>query len=125
MGSFVELNDTLRITAEQGFPADILDVNKHQLNRIKLEVVQGKVFEFHNKKGARLYHPAPNRCFLVQNIQDKWLYWGKIIILEQTIQGDSRENQTTSGKYQITEIYEPEYQKIVTSHESPQGLNYF
>lgn len=125
MGSFIELNDTLRITTEQGFPEDILNIRKHSNNPIKIEELKNKIFEFYSKPKARIYHPAPTRCFLVQDIGGKWLYWGKIIILEQTIKGDSRENQTTFGKYKITEIYEPEYQKQITRHESPPGMSYF
>ncbi|MFH1188976.1 MAG: hypothetical protein V1652_04000 [bacterium] len=68
---------------------------------------------------------SPTRCFLVQNINGKWLYWGKVLIIEQTIQGNSKETHTTSGKYKIIEIYDPEYQVQITKHESPDGLSYF
>jgi len=53
------------------------------------------------------------------------LYWGKIIMIEQTIQGETRDKQTTSGKYKIIEIYDPEYQKQITQHETDKGLSYF
>ena len=125
MGSFIEFNDALQITTEQGFPADVLDLEKHRKKPITLEELKGRVFEFHDKPKARLYHPAPCRCFLVHNIDGKWVYWGKIIMLEQTIKGESKETQTTSGKYRIIEIYEPEYQEIMTKHESPKGKSYF
>jgi hypothetical protein len=125
MGSLIEINDTLQITNEQGFPAGILDLKKHIKNPIKIEEVKDKIFEFHDKSKARIYHSPPTRCFLVHNINDKWLYWGKILIIEQTIKGDSKENQTTSGKYKIIEIYEPKYQKDFTKRESPKGLSYF
>ena len=125
MGSFIELNDTLQITTEQGFPTDMLDLGKHREKPIKAEVLEGRTFEFHDKPGARVYHPGPNRCFLVHNIDGKWLYWGKIIIIEQTMSGEKREGQTTSGKYKIIEIYDPEYQEQITRHESPAGLSYF
>ena len=111
MGSYVELNDTLQITTEQGFPSKELDLEKHKRNPIKLEDVKDKIFEFHDKSGARVFHPAPNRCFLVHNIDGKWLYWGKIIMLEQTIKGEKKESQKTSGKYKIIQIYDPEYQE--------------
>ena len=125
MGSFIELNDTLQITTGQGFPAHILDLKKHQKKPIKLEEVADKTFEFHNKSGARIFHPAPNRCFLVHNIDNKWLYWGKIEILEQTIKGETRESQATSGKYRIIQIYEPKYQRQITINESQKGKSYF
>lgn len=85
----------------------------------------GRVFEFHRKSGARIYHPAPNRCFLVHNIDGKWLYWGKIIVVKQTIAGRLKEDQTTSGEYETIEIYDPEYQRLKTLRESPNGLSYF
>jgi hypothetical protein len=124
MGSHIELNDTLQITTEQGFPADILNLERHKKKPIALNDVKGKVFDFNNKPGARIYHPSPCRCFLVHNINGKWLYWGKIVLMEQTIKGESEKTQTTSGKYKIIEIYDPDYQKQITRHESPEGLSY-
>lgn len=125
MGSFLEFNDTLQITAAQGFPAEILDWARHKERPIQMADVADRVFEFYNKSGARVFHPAPCRCFLVQNIGGKWLYWGKIIMLEQTISGETKEAQTTSGKYKIIEIYDPVYQEQITRRESPAGLSYF
>ena len=128
MGSFVELNDTLQITAEQGFPVAELDLQKHRKKPYKAGDFKDRIFEFHGKQGARIYHPAPNRCFLVHNIGGKWLYWGKIEMLEQTIQSEVKSGmlqQTTSGKYRIIEIYPPKYQEEITLHESPQGKSFF
>jgi len=125
MGSYIELNDTLQITTEQGFPDTLLSLEKHKQSPIKLESLVDKVFEFKNKPGARIFHLAPTRCFLVHNIDGKWLYWGKIIMLSQTIKGISTDTQVTSGKYKIIEIYNPEYQEQITRHETPTGLNYF
>lgn len=39
MGSYVEMNDTLQITAEQGFPS-ALDLETHLKQPIKLSAVQ-------------------------------------------------------------------------------------
>ena len=125
MGSFIELNDTIQITEDQGFPADILDIQKHRDTPIIFDDIKDKIFEFTNKPKARIYHPAPNRCFLVQNIDGKWLYWGKVIMFEQTIKGDTIDNQTTSGKFKITQLYDPEYQAQITKNESPNGKSYF
>ena len=124
MGSYVEFNDTLQITSEQGFPSE-LSLEKHIVKPLTAKDFEGRIFEFYDKNGARLYHPAPNRCFLVHNINGKWLYWGKIIVIEQTIKGESKEKQATSGKYKIIEIYNPEYQEQVTRNECPKGLSYF
>jgi hypothetical protein len=125
MGSIIELNDTLQITTDQGFPETTLNLEKHQLSRIKLKDLSDKIFEFKNKPDARIFHLPPTRCFLVHNINGKWLYWGKILILEQTINADNKNNKKTSGKYKIIEIYDPEYQKQTTIHESPEGKSYF
>ena len=125
MGSFIEMNDTLQITTEQGFPENILNLEKHRKKPIKIEQLKSRIFKFTNKPNARHYHTPPVRCFLVHNINGKWLYWGKVLVFEQTISGKSEESQTTSGKYEIIEIYEPEYQEIITRHECPDGLSYF
>ena len=125
MGSYLEINDTLRIAAEQGFPAKILDLEKHRTNPIKLVDVADKIFEFKNKNGARLYHQPPTRCFLVQNIDGKWLYWGHILMLEQTIKSNADGTATTSGKYKIIKIYNSTYQAEITKHESPVGDSLF
>lgn len=125
MGSYIEFNDTLQITYAQGFPTKLLNLSKHKKNPIKLKDVQGKIFAFHDKLGARIYHLPPTRCFLVQNIGGKWLYWGKIIMLEQTIREDGKGKCGTSGKYKIIQVYNPDYQKQMTLNESPKGASYF
>ena len=122
MGSLIELNDTLQITTKQGFPADLLNLEKRQNQPLKFTLVKDNIFSFHDKQGARVYHTPPTRCFLVHNISGRWLYWGKILIVEQTIQGE--ENQITSGKFKIIELYDPEYQQQITKHESPDGKSY-
>jgi hypothetical protein len=125
MQSLVELNDTLQITAEQGFPADELELRKHREKPLKAEDFAGRIFKFKDKPGARIYHPAPIRVFLVHNLNGRWLYWGKIHILEQTITADIEDNKKTSGKFKITEVYDPDYQEHVTRHEAPKGLSFF
>lgn len=125
MGSFKEINDTLQITTEQGFPADILSLEKHQVSPIPLSVVEGKVFEFKNKPEARIYHSPPIRNFLVHNIDGKWLYWGHALIIEQTIHGEDPEKQMTSGKFKIINLYDPEYQRLITRNETPEGKSIF
>lgn len=124
MGSYIELNDTLQITTQQGFPDDLLSLARQQQGKINVDAIKGKVFAFKNKPGARLYHTSPTRCFLVHNINGKWLYWGKILVIEQTI-AQTKKGPVTSGKYQITQVYDPEYQKQITRHESKSGESYF
>ena len=121
MGSFIELNDTLRITTEQGFPKELI-LEKHLKKSFTSKDFEGRIFEFHDKPGIRLYHPAPNRCFLVHDINGKWLYWGKVLMLEQTIHAETK---TTSGKFKIIKIYDPAYQKQITINETEPGKSYF
>jgi len=108
MGSFIETNDTLQLTLEQGFPKE-LDYSKHVLTPLKAENFEGKIFAFTNKPKVRIYHMPPVRNFLVQNINGKWLYWGLIHIIEIT---HDTVNQTTSGKFKILYINTPEEMKI-------------
>ncbi len=121
MGSYIEFNDTLQITTEQGFPKE-LDLKKHQKTPFVEKDFHNRVFEFKNKPDMRLYHPAPIRVFLVHNINGKWLYWGHAHILEQTIHASTK---TTSGKFRIVKIYDPNYQTIVTKNEADKEKCYF
>ena len=107
MGSFIETNDTLQITTEQGFPSE-LNYKKHQEKPLTAEDFSNKVFEFRNKENIRIYHRPPVRNFLAHNINGKWLYWGLINVLD--IFHDYEKN-TTSGKFKIIYIYTPEEMK--------------
>ena len=117
MGSFIELNDTLQLTSEQGFPSE-LELQKHLKKPFTAHDFTGRVFEFYGKPNMRIFHPAPTRCFLVHNINDKWLYWGHCHITEQTIHADTN---TTSGKFIITQIYTPEHQHSMSRYEASAG----
>ena len=98
MGGLVEINDTLRISKEQGFPA-ALDIEKHKIHPFKAEDFKDKIFTFVNKPNIRLYPVYPIRCFLVEDIDGKWLYWGLCQIIEVNL---DYVKQTSSGKYKIT-----------------------
>jgi hypothetical protein len=121
MGSHIELNDTLQLTTEQGFPKE-LSLENHLKKPFTADDFKNKVFSFKDKPDVRIFHPAPTRCFLVHNISGKWLYWGHCEIIEQTINADTK---TTSGKFVITKIYTPEHQKSMSMHETPSGKNFF
>lgn len=119
MGSLIEINDTLKISKNRGFPYS-LTLESHIQNPLtSLEFID-QDFEFHNT-GERLYHRPPTRVFLVEEILDgSWLYWGHALIISQNIG-----NGVTSGTYTITKIYQPEFQKQITIEESPEGKSYF
>ena len=120
MGSYIELNDTLQITTEQGFPKE-LDLHKHSEKPFKAEDFAGRVFSFQDKPKMRLFHSAPTRVFLVHNIDGRWLYWGHCLIMEQTI---NAETKTTSGKFIITKIYTPEHQRAMSQIEVEPGKEF-
>ena len=107
MGSYIELNDTLQITTEQGFPKE-LNLEQHLKKPFNVDDFKNKIFEF-RKSNIRIYHAAPIRVFLAHNIDGKWLHWGKVHILEQTIHAESK---TTTGKFKIIQIYSPQFMKI-------------
>lgn len=107
MGSMIELNDTLQISKEQGFPFE-LNVEKHLLQPYKLEDFKEKVYSFSNKSAVRVYQLPPVCNFLVENIDGKWVYWGLVHILEITHDYLKR---TTSGKYKIVYLNSPEEMK--------------
>ncbi len=115
MGSYLEINDTLRITREQGFPAE-LDLEKHKVTPFKAEDFEGTVFEFKDKPNPRIYPIFPIRVFLVEQINGKWLYWGRVQILEQTIDGQTK---MTSGKFKITRIFN--YAEMEKAHDLIDG----
>lgn len=124
MGSFIELNDTLRITKEQGFPAE-LDVEKHIKNPYSQSDIEGKVFAFNGKQAIRVYQRPPVRTFLVEDIDGKWLYWGLCFITE--IHHDY-EKQETSGKFKIVRLNSPDEMKEMfklTHFTNPDKQNYF
>lgn len=103
MGSMIEINDTLQITRKQGFPVE-LDIARHLVSPIELEEFTDRVFEFKDKADIRVYQQPPCRNFLVENINDKWIYWGLCHILEIT---HDYKNKTTSGKFKIIYINSP------------------
>lgn len=73
MGSFIETNDTLQITREQGFPKE-LNLEKHLKNPYNVKDFENKIFDFKNKSGIRIYHAPPVRNFFVENREGKWIY---------------------------------------------------
>ncbi len=107
MGSFIEINDTLQLTREQGFP-ELLDFEKHKEKPFSASDFEGTVFKFKDKPRVRIYKLPPVRNFLVQNINGKWLYWGLVHIIETRHDNIA---QTTSGKFKIIYIYSPEEMK--------------
>ena len=140
MGCFWELNDTLLLTKDQGFPSDILNIDSHRANPVTLKAVEGKIFSFEGKPAARAFQLDPVRVYLFeQTANDKWLAWGRVFIQSLTIARKEGLAPTdlagpisfdagdwlTSGTFRIIDIYDPVYQQTFTSHEAPQAWNYF
>lgn len=107
MGSVIEINDTLQLTREQGFPK-VLNLAKHQQEPFKTSDFKGRVFEFKDKSDIRAYQQPPVRNFLVENVKGKWIYWGLVHVLE--VRHDYKK-QTTSGKFKVIHINSPEEMK--------------
>lgn len=128
MGTMVELNDTLQLTAEQGFPVEF-DRAKHVATPILLADVKGKQFHFKDKHNARIYQLDPVRVYLAHNIQGKWLFWGRVLIqslkLEKVSTPTSQGGWVTSGTYILEDLYDPQYQETFTRREAPSGACYF
>jgi len=125
MGSMVEVNDTLQLTTEQGFPADILDLAKHRAHPIKLEDVADRLFTFKDKPNARIFQLDPVRVFYYHNINGKWLGWGHVMIQSLTLRKNAKGLWVTDGTYKIVALYDPHYQEVFTRHETPSGQCYF
>ena len=140
MGCFYEINDTLLLTREHGFPSDILNIERHQKNPVTLKDVEGKIFSFNNLTAARAFQLDPVRVYLFERTpNDKWLAWGKVFIQSLTIERKKglapsdptgpisfkAEDWVTSGTFRFIDIYDPEYQKIFTLHDAPKAWNYF
>src|SRR5262249_37610768 len=116
----------------KAFLADLLNRESHCKKPVKLEDVANRVFRFQGKPNVRIFQFDPVRVYLVHDIDEKWLFWGRIFIQSQSItkklgfDGAWKEDDwDTSGTYKIIDIYEPEYQKTFTMREAPQDKNYF
>lgn len=122
MGSIIELNDTLQLTADQGFPKE-LNLEKHLAQPFQTDEFKDKVFHFLNKPGIRQYHLPPVRNFLVENRNGKWIYWGLVHVLETRL---DYLNKTTSGTFKIIYINTPEEMKMAHHLiDQNHGTNYF
>lgn len=111
MGYYIENNDTLQITREQGFPAELI-YEKHCEKPFTAADFKDQIFEFKDKPGIRMFPRPPVRTFLVENRDGKWLYWGLAHIIEVKY---DMVNGATSGKFKITYINTPE--EIKKAHE--------
>lgn len=123
MGSTIEINDTLRITKEQGFPTE-LNLETHLKNPYSIDGLKYKIFSFTSKPKIRVYKIPPVRNFLVEDVNGKWVYWGLCYILE--INHDY-ENEVTSGKFKIVRLNTPEEMKEMfkLTHFTNPEQNYF
>jgi hypothetical protein len=114
-----EINDTLNLTCEHGFPSDLKFRDNLRDHAKVLRNFIGKEYGFF-RPGLRLFHDRDTRSWLVHNINGKWLYWGHARVLEQRLV-----NGNTEGVYSIAKIYDPISQLITTLNEAPEGKSYF
>ena len=73
MGSLLEINDTLQITTEEGFPEDLINLERHRRDPITLDEVKDRIFEFRGKPRPRFFHLDPVRVFWYHSINGRWL----------------------------------------------------
>lgn len=104
MGSFIEINDTLQLTKEQGFP-NMLSIDAHLSRPFTAQEFENTIFHFNNKEHVRIYKAPPVRNFLVENVDGKWIYWGLCHVTEEV---HDMVKKTTSGKFKIIYINTPE-----------------
>lgn len=105
MGHTIEINDTLKLKRGAGFPENI---------RV------GGIYDF-SIAGRRLYHLKPTRVFLVEEIDGKWNLVGHAMILRQTIDAVT---DRTSGQFEVTQLYPPEYVALANRFDTPAGKGY-
>jgi len=119
----IEINDTLRITKEQGFPRE-LDLERHLRDPYRIEDVADKVFSFTGKPEIRIYQAPPVRTFLVEDLNGKWIYWGLCQILSLSMDYEKRE---TSGTYRIIRLNSAEEMKQMfeLTHFTNKEQNHF
>ena len=118
MGSIIKINYILNISEERGFPTG-LTLERHVQDPTSSQSFLGKDFDFCND-GARIYPIPPTDVFLVQDTNNKSLFWGKALVVSQTIEGGK-----TKGRYNIIKIYDPVFQRLITNEEALKGGSYF
>jgi hypothetical protein len=124
MGTKVEINDTLRISKEQGFPVE-LQIEDYLINSdIYINKIKDKIFTFSRKPMIRVFQAPPVRTFLVEDYNGKWIYWGLCYILSLHL---NYETQETSGTYKIIRLNSPEEMKqmFTITHFNHPEENYF
>lgn len=80
MGSTVRANDTLQITASQGFPVE-LNIQQHQKSSLHATQFEDRAFSFWDKEEIRNFQQPPVKNFLAENREGKHIYWGLITML--------------------------------------------
>ncbi len=106
MGTPIIINDTLKLTKEQGFP-EHPEVGKR----------------YHFKRGKqRLYNRAPTRVHLVEEVDGKWIQRGQALVWRLTI---DVEHDETSGEFEIIKLYSEDYSRTITPIESPEGKSFY
>jgi hypothetical protein len=102
MGSQIEFSDTLKLSRGEGLAAD---------------PQEGRTYEF-RKDGRRLYHLAPTRVLLVEDVNGQWNYIGHAHVLELTLDA---EHDQTRGRYRIIKVYPRDYAMLANRHDAPPG----
>ena len=122
MGSTIRVNDTLQITAAQGFPTE-LDLARQLESLRSASHFVGQTFSFRDKEGVRNFQQPPVLNFLVENRDGKHIYWGLIAMLNVT--HDYLAN-VTAGSYRLHTLYTPEQMRMAAKLTGlDERLDYF
>jgi hypothetical protein len=133
----LEINDSLQLTTEQGFPVELFNLERHRANPITLDDVGDRLFSFKGKLGPRFFHLDPVRVFWFHNLGGRWLAWGHVVVQAQTISRNPNAPShggainvsdpaqwVTSGTYRVAQVYDPDYQRAFTRNDLPAELAY-
>ena len=77
MGSMLEINDTLQLTTEQGFPAETLRSRAAPPGADHARRGEGHGVRVQGQARARFFHLDPVRVYWYHNIDGRWLAWGR------------------------------------------------
>lgn len=123
----LEFHDCLTLNIRNGFPRKTLNWFNYLRTPVDASSVVGRKFDFDNLERPRVYPPSPKSIPWCQEIHGRWLPWGFVEIIHQSISkkcDDHREYWSTSGIYRIVELFSPNEIRLASQRELPPGLSF-
>lgn len=102
MGTHFKFNDTIKLPRE----------------RMPKALTVGGEFAF-ELDGARIFHLAPTRAYLVESVDGKWNHLGQVEVLRFTVDA---ETDKTTGVYRVKALHPPEIRSLLNKIDTPAGL---